>query len=95
MTGCNCSKKSEKSVNMDSFIKPSIVISDFFLEGEFTRMDGVKFTASMSAKGNGSDCTTSEKSAKKNIFRTLQNFLDSYSPKIIDYKYTIQSKCYL
>jgi hypothetical protein len=42
MSGCGCTNSSNKSSN---------IVSETILEGEFTRSNGVKFKASMSATG--------------------------------------------
>lgn len=95
MTGCNCSKTPNKSVNMDTYTKLVNINSKSVLEGEFTRVDGVKFKASMSATGSGPDCETAKKYSQRNIFILLTEFLSSNDPKIVDYIYDIKTKCYI
>lgn len=84
MGGCGCSNKSSKT---------SSIVSESILEGEFTTVDGVKFTASMTATGVGSTRGISKKISQNNVFETLTNFLHDCNPKIIDYKYEIKTKC--
>ena len=55
------------------------------LTGTFTRVDGVQFTASMSATGAGSTCDAARANAEENINATLQQFLAEYTPQIVDY----------
>lgn len=83
MADCGCSKSSNKSSN---------IISETILEGEFTRVNGVKFKASMSATGNGSSYKIAKKVSQNNVFVTLKKFLETSNPKIIDYKYEIKTK---
>jgi hypothetical protein len=65
------------------------------LYGTFTRVDGVIFTASMSASSQGPTACVAQDNAQINVEKTLQNFLDKYNPKIVDYKYYIDytNKC--
>jgi flagellar biosynthesis/type III secretory pathway ATPase len=67
MAGCGCSKSSNKSSN---------IVSETILEGEFTKVDGVKFKVSMSATGCGSTCEIAKKTSQHNIFVTLKKFLE-------------------
>jgi hypothetical protein len=80
MTGCGCSKSFNN------------IVSETILEGEFTRENGVKFKASMSATGGGSTYKIAKKVSKNNVFTTLKNFLETSNPKIVDYKYEIKTK---
>lgn len=84
MTGCGCTNSSNKSSNN--------IVSETILEGEFTRVNGVKFKASMSATGGGSTYKIAKKVSKNNVFVTLKNFLETSNPKIIEYKYEIKTK---
>ena len=55
------------------------------LAGVFTRIDGVVFTATMTATGSGETCESAKADCEVNINATLQNFLASYTPKIVSY----------
>lgn len=46
-----------------------IYVCKSILEGTFTRNDGVQFTASMSANGEGVDCVSAKEDSEKNIYR--------------------------
>ena len=63
------------------------------LNGTFTTIEGVQFTASMSASGSGNDCESAQNATIISILKTLQEFLNSYQPKIIKEVYTITTSC--
>lgn len=63
------------------------------LEGEFTTIDGTKFTATMSATGSGDTCESAKENSTININKTLQYFIKTYKPKIIDEIHTITTSC--
>jgi hypothetical protein len=63
------------------------------LQGEFTRDDGIIFTATMSATGNGPNCTIAFENSTVNINKTLEDFLSSYVPEIISETHTISTTC--
>jgi hypothetical protein len=71
----------------------SLVYCESYLEGSFSRNDGVVFTASMSATGQGIDCNTAKENAEQNLQKTLENFLTTYTPTIVDYTFTINTSC--
>jgi CubicO group peptidase (beta-lactamase class C family) len=59
------------------------------LAGTFTRNDGIVFTATMTATGTGNTCDSARADCEVNINNTLQNFLSSYTPKIVSYTYDV------
>jgi hypothetical protein len=63
------------------------------LEGTFERVDGIVFTATMTATGSGSNCKNAKLDSEKNINNTLEHFLNSYTPKIINKTYSINTEC--
>jgi hypothetical protein len=75
-------QKSNKSYSCESI-----------LTGQFVTVNGVTFTASMSASGAGSNYVSAKQRAEKNINDTLANFLSSYTPKIVKETHTITTTC--
>jgi hypothetical protein len=63
------------------------------LEGEFTTINGTKFTATMSATGSGNTCESAKENSIININKTLDNFLNTYKPKIIKETHKITTTC--
>ena len=72
-----------------------IISSDFVttckatLYGLFTQVDGVKFNASMSASGSGFTNEIARLNAINSLQDTLQNFINTREPKIVEEDYTI------
>jgi carbon monoxide dehydrogenase subunit G len=80
---CGCSKSEDhKDYSCEAIV-----------EGKFTRKDGVVFTATMSATGGASTCEKAKEAAKANANKTLEHFLETYKPKIVDYTYKIKIDC--
>jgi hypothetical protein len=77
---CNCSKDCH-------FCK-----SEAILDGEFVTCRGSKFTASMTATGQGKTKGQAQDSAHYNVEKTLHNFIKEYKPPIVDKKYKIHYK---
>jgi hypothetical protein len=63
------------------------------LAGTFVRIDGVQFTASMSATGSGYNCSEAKENSETAIHETFNQFLETYTPKITQYTYTIETSC--
>jgi len=69
------------------------IICKSILEGEFTTVTGTKFTATMSATGSGNTCESAKENSIININKTLNNFLDTYKPKIVNEVHKITTTC--
>jgi hypothetical protein len=79
---CGCKKHNKQTIHCTSV-----------LDGTFTDVNGVIFSASMTATGSGSDCKSAEKNSEKNIQETLENFLKEYKPKIVNETHNVTTSC--
>lgn len=82
---CVCKNSSEKSGHTIS--------CESVLKGLFTTVNGEQFTASMSATGSGSDCESAEMNSEENIQKTLDHFLLTYKPQIVEETHTVTTSC--
>jgi hypothetical protein len=86
---CNCRKHDRCK---DDHCKRDISCESV-LSGSFTTITGVVFSATMRATGTGKDCESARKNSKRNIEKTLENFLNCYKPEIIKETHTIKTSC--
>ena len=73
---------------------PNEVVScQSVLTGSFTTVNGIVFSATMSATGSGKDCESAIKNSEMNIQKTLDNFLKYYKPHIVKHTHTVKTSC--
>jgi hypothetical protein len=81
--------KSVKSEGCSSCSCVKECLSDVLLQGSFIRIDGVNFTATMTATGVGETECDAQEQSYKNVIKTLEDFITNYTPKIVEVTYEL------